>query len=191
MRVIAGSARGRTLKGPPRRGGADAVRPSSDLMKGAIFSALEALGVDNSRVLDLYAGTGALGIEALSRDAGWCDFVEKERPLVKLIKENLAATGTADRGAVHAFPTGSVAGRLQKQYSLVLADPPYTDESAWRVLAEIAASGIVASGGTIVVEHASRLEPPAALGEFQLLRILRHGDSAAAIYSAAAGEAGE
>ena len=75
MRVIAGTARGRRLKGGSERG----LRATSDLVRGAMFDMLQSMGADLSRVLDLYAGTGALGIEALSRGAGWCDFVEKER----------------------------------------------------------------------------------------------------------------
>src|SRR3972149_5556951 len=107
MRVIAGSARGRRLKSPPvrtRSASAAAVRPSSDLMRGAIFSALASLDVDMSRVLDIYAGSGALGIEALSRGAGSCDFVQRDAASCAVIRENLRLTGFDDSGRGYCLP---------------------------------------------------------------------------------------
>src|SRR3990172_13344307 len=97
MRVIAGSAKGRRLKSPRRPG----VRPTSDLVRGAIFDMLDAMGASYDRVLDLYAGTGALGIEALSRGEGTADFVESDRAAAAVIDENLSRTGFAERGRVH------------------------------------------------------------------------------------------
>ena len=84
MRVIAGSAKGRRLKGPPERRGASAVtRPTSDLVRESLFSALDSMEADFTQVLDLYAGSGALGIEALSRGDGTCDFVERHRTVCR------------------------------------------------------------------------------------------------------------
>src|SRR5688572_24535053 len=135
MRVIAGSARGRTLKGPPARRRGDrsgGARPSSDMVRGAVFSALEAMGADYTRVLDLYAGTGALGIEALSRGADWCDFVERDRVMAEVIRENLRLTGFDDRAKVYPVAAGRVQeGLVEGPYTLVLADPPYADAGAW------------------------------------------------------------
>ncbi|MEE8385300.1 MAG: RsmD family RNA methyltransferase, partial [Dehalococcoidia bacterium] len=88
MRVIAGRAKGHRLAGPASRG----TRPTSDLVRGAVFSALEAMGADMTRTLDLYAGSGALGIEALSRGGQWCDFVEKDGRACASIRENVAKT---------------------------------------------------------------------------------------------------
>src|SRR5947209_18243979 len=95
MRVIAGSARGVPLKGPPGSG----TRPTGDKVRGAIFDALAAEIVD-ARVLDLYAGTGALGIEALSRGAAACLFVEKASAACRVIEANLRTTRLAERAAV-------------------------------------------------------------------------------------------
>src|SRR5579859_1325466 len=93
MRVIGGSARGRTLKGPP-----DALtRATADKVRGAIFNVL-APYVEDARVLDLYAGTGALGVEALSRGARRCDFVERRQALCTVIRENLARGGLSEQG---------------------------------------------------------------------------------------------
>lgn len=181
MRVIAGRAKGQTLKGP--RGRAGRIRPTSDLVRGAIFSALEAMGVDMSRVLDLYAGSGALGIEALSRGAGWCDFVERDAVACSLIRENLRLTGLEAQGRVYCMGVERALGRLQGPYTLVLADPPYADDAAVAVLEEAAASGLVEPGRTVLVlEHSAREEPPQRLASLSLVSRRRHGDSAVSIY---------
>ena len=185
MRVVAGTARGRRLKSPPARprGHPSPVRPSSDLMRGAIFSALASLDADLSRVLDIYAGSGALGIEALSRGAEWCDFVERDPAACAVIRENLRLTGFEGRGDVHCIPAQRVAARLTGPYTLVLADPPYSDVGAPSVLEQLASSPLVDAGRTLLVlEHGARLEPAAALGPLSLLNSRRHGDSAVSIY---------
>jgi len=184
MRVIAGTARGRRLKSPPvRPRGVSSVRPSSDLMRGAIFSALTSLDADLSRVLDIYAGSGALGIEALSRGAEWCDFVERDPAACAVIRENLRLTGFEAKAAVHCMPAERAASRVSGSYTLVLADPPYADEQARSVLQHLAASALIEPGNTILVlEHGARSEPAAAVGPLALLNSRRHGDSAVSIY---------
>ena len=162
---------------------APGVRPTSDLMRGALFSALEAMGAVDDRVLDLYAGTGAMGIEALSRGAGHCDFVERDRKMAAIIRQNLESTETAVRAAIRVADVQRTAGEPGGAYTLVLADPPYEDTGAWVTLADLARAGVVDEDvGTIAVEHGSREEPPGWLGRFQLLKTIRHGDSAVAIY---------
>jgi 16S rRNA (guanine966-N2)-methyltransferase len=181
MRVIAGRAKGRPLKGP--RDVSGRTRPTSGLVRGAVFSALASLGTDLGRVLDLYAGSGAMGIEALSRGAGWCDFVERDPAACALIRENLAATGFDPIARVHRMPAERSLGRLKGPYSLVLADPPYGDSGAAKLLESLARSALVEPGRTvIVVEHSAREEPRARLGEFSLVNSRRHGDSAVSIY---------
>jgi len=186
MRVIAGSARGRRLKGPPvsrRRAGAATVRPSSDLMRGAIFSALASLGADMSRILDLYAGSGALGIEALSRGAEWCDFVERDSAACAVICENLRLTGFEECAEVLCLAAERATARLREAYTLVLADPPYADRDAGTVLDALCSSELVQPGVTVLVlEHAARTEPAASIGRLELVNSRRHGDSAASIY---------
>jgi len=183
--VIAGSARGRQLKGPPGRprGGASAVRPSSDLVRGALFDALSALGADFTRTLDLYAGTGALGIEALSRGGESCHFVEKDRAMAAIIRDNLAATGFSDAAEVIVAPAERAIARLAGPYTLVLADPPYADSAAVALLVRLTESGAIdGDHGTIAFEHSTREEAAAAIGAFSLVRSLRHGDSSVSIY---------
>ena len=178
MRVIAGSARGRRLKGGAERG----LRPTSDLVRGAIFDMLQAIPVDLSRVLDLYAGTGALGIEALSRGAGWCDFVERDSRFCRLIRENLTLVGFIEKAAVYCLPAERALTKLSGEYSLILADPPYQDENAGEVLQRLASSSLVTPETVILFEHSKRKPPPPALGGLPLATSRRHGDTTISIY---------
>ncbi len=178
MRVIAGQAKGHRLAGPPSR----ATRPTSDLVRGAIFSALESMGVELTRVLDLYAGSGALGIEALSRGGEWCDFVEKDARTCASIRENLARTRFDGLAKVHCAPVDRALARLEGPYTLVLADPPYAQEAA-PALERLVESGLAEAGRTVLVlEHSSREEGPERLGGLSQVKTLRHGDSAVSIY---------
>jgi len=147
-----------------------------------MFDMLDAAGVDYARVLDLYAGTGALGIEALSRGDGRCDFVEQDAAACRLIRENLALAGLIQGGAVHRLPAEAAAGRLDGPYSLVLADPPYADEGALAALDRIAASPLIGEGTVLVLEHSKRQEAPQTLGRLRLERTRRHGDSCISVY---------
>lgn len=186
MRVIAGMAKGRRLKGPSarsRRETAAVTRPSSDLVRGAMFSALASIDADLSRVLDLYAGSGALGIEALSRGATWCDFVERDASACAVIRENLRLTGFEPQARVYCLSAEGAMERLEGPYTLVLADPPYADAGATRVLESLAASRLVEARRTvIVVEHSARDAQAGELGSFSLDSGRRHGDSAVSIY---------
>jgi 16S rRNA (guanine966-N2)-methyltransferase len=178
MRVIAGEAKGLRLKKPAVRH----LRPTSDLVRGAIFDILVSLGADSSRVLDLYAGSGALGIEALSRGAHWCDFVEQDRAACAIVRENLALAGFQDRGRVHCLPVEKALDRLEGPYDLVLTDPPYEDEGAVAVVARLAGSSLVGPGSTLVVEHPWRRLPADQWGPFTLVSRKRHGDTGVSIY---------
>jgi 16S rRNA (guanine966-N2)-methyltransferase len=178
MRVIAGSAKGRRLKSPPV-----ATRPTSDMLRGAIFDVLDALGADYSAVLDLYAGSGALGIEALSRGYGRCDFVESDRSACGVIRHNIRAAGFEDRAAVHAIDAARVTHVLQGPYTLVLADPPYADDAHLRVLREFALSSLVDTGAVLVLEHSSATRPAEEVGGLPLIKTRSHGGSAFSVYA--------
>jgi 16S rRNA (guanine966-N2)-methyltransferase len=151
-------------------------------MRGAIFDSLSALGADLSLVLDLYAGSGAMGIEALSRGADRCEFVEREGKACALIRENLRLTSFEARATVHCMPVSGAAARLQGPYTLVLADPPYDDQGAVTAVESLLPE-LLAENAVLVLEHSAQQEPAAELGELSLLRVRRHGDSAAAIYT--------
>lgn len=157
------------------------------MVRGALFNALEAMGADFTSVLDLYAGTGALGIEALSRGAETCDFVERDRTMAEVIRQNLELTGFKEQAAVYPIAAERALERLQGPYTLVLADPPYADEKAFDVLERVARSALVGDDATVVYEHDARDEPRGDLGAFSLAKQLRHGDSAISIYTPAEG----
>ena len=178
MRVIGGTARGHHLKGGSERG----LRATSDLVRGAVFDMLQAMDADFGRVLDLYSGTGALGIEALSRDAGWCDFVERDARFCRTIRENLEQTGLNEKAAVFCIPVERVLTKLTGKYSLILADPPYAEEKADVALQRFAASSLVGPETVIVFEHSKRKTPPESLADLPLLTSRRHGDTVISIY---------
>jgi 16S rRNA (guanine(966)-N(2))-methyltransferase RsmD len=185
VRVIGGSARGRPLKAPPRprASGRPGIRPSSDLIRGVIFDMLDAMAADYTRVLDLYAGTGALGIEALSRGSGICDFVETDAAAGAAIQANLDALGMTARGRVHRVSALDAASSLSGAYTLVLSDAPYYDEDAFAAARQVALSALVDEETVIAVEHERRREAPEALGHLPLYRSRRHGDTVVSIYA--------
>jgi len=152
-------------------------------MRGAIFSALASLGTDMSRVLDVYAGSGALGIEALSRGAGWCDFVESDPAVCALVRENLRLTGFEDQARVYCLAVERATPRLREPYTLILADPPYADHEAVAALDVLCSSSLVEPGvSVLVLEHSGRSDPGASIGNLELVNSRRHGDSAVSIY---------
>ncbi|MFP3976083.1 MAG: 16S rRNA (guanine(966)-N(2))-methyltransferase RsmD [Dehalococcoidia bacterium] len=178
MRVIAGESKGHPLKWPK----VPHIRPTSERVREAIFSSLETLLVDWSRTVDLYAGTGALGIEALSRGGGNADFVEKNPRCCSLIKDNLRATGLIQRAQVHCLDAVRALAILEGPYNLVLLDPPYEDFSRDKILEEIVNSRLVDEKSVIVMEHSSRWAPETAYGHFQTVRTIRHGDTRVSIF---------
>jgi 16S rRNA (guanine966-N2)-methyltransferase len=178
MRVTTGSAKGRNLKGPPSIG----TRPMSDKIRQAVFSALGSLGVEPDRVLDLYAGTGAIGIEALSRGASHADFIEMTAPAAAVIRENLERTQMTELGTVYRQSVQSYLHRKATPYDLVIVDPPYADESIPDTLRQLAESALVQSGTVVVLGHWPRLELPDQIGRMQLLKRRCHGDSCFSLF---------
>jgi 16S rRNA (guanine966-N2)-methyltransferase len=133
-------------------------------------------------VLDLYAGTGALGIEALSRGALHCDFVERDAAACAAIKENLRLTGFEGRARVLCRPVERARELLDGPYTLIIADPPYDDDAALALLDSLAATALLADNAVLVLEQAARREAREALGKLSLASVRRHGDTAVAIY---------
>lgn len=178
MRVIAGSFKGRRLETPTWAG----LRPTSDKLRETLFNVL-APRIAGARVLDGYAGTGAVGIEALSRGARAVTFVERDRRAAALVAANLARCGLREGCAIIRAGFAEAARRTlpASAFDLVLLDPPYDDEVD---LAEVlgAATSLLAAGGLIVLEHARRREGPAAAGDLVRARVVTSGDSALSIY---------
>jgi 16S rRNA (guanine966-N2)-methyltransferase len=174
-RIVAGKAGGRRLKVPPK-----GTRPTSERVREALFNALEVAGeLDDARVLDLYAGSGALGLEALSRGAADAVFVEADRRAIEVLQRNIAELrlgGTVRSGQVEAV----VAGSSSQPFDVVLADPPYAVNAAQlgAVLTGLAAGGWVADGALIVIERATRDGEPDWPPGFEPMRVKRYGDTA-------------
>lgn len=174
MRVSGGEARGRTLSVAP------GTRPTTDRVRQAIFNALAALAPIEGKGLDLYAGSGALGIEALSRGLEHCDFVEVRNVACKAIRANLDHAGFGRRSSVICSTAATALETLRGPYAVVFADPPYADEAALAPIEALA--GRLVDSPVIVLEHSGRREPPARLAGMEPLRSKRYGDSAVTFY---------
>ena len=182
MRVIAGTHRGRRLRGP--RG--TALRPTSDRVREALFSIL-GNRLPNSRFLDLYAGTGAIGIEALSRGAAQVTCIESSADALNLLHRNVTDCRMTDHMVVHAQTVQQFLSRPEQwngPYNIVFADPPYAAahelESDFSNLDE---SRLFATDSWLVIEHAGKTTLPSKLGESAFLRRYSYGDTALSIFS--------
>ena len=178
MRVIAGKAKGHRLKVPK----GTITRPATDLVRGAIFSILETTTSDWTQVLDLFSGSGALGIEALSRGAGWVDFVDREPRCCDIIKQNLEKTKLRAQAHTYCCSVSKALSFLDKEYNIILMDPPYSDSSIGNVIAQLATSKLVGANSIVVVTHSPHLSLNSTYAPLKLIKERRHGDSCIAIY---------
>ena len=178
MRVIAGTAKGHRLK--VAKG--TITRPATDLVRGAIFSILENITGDWEQVLDLFSGSGALGIEALSRGAGWVDFVERQPRCCAIIRENLEKTKLAAKAHVYCCSVAKALSFLDKEYRIILMDPPYSNPSIGSLVERLATSTLVGAETTLVVTHSPRLPLNSAYASLNLVKEHRHGDSCIVVY---------
>jgi 16S rRNA (guanine966-N2)-methyltransferase len=176
MRIIAGTLKGRRIEAPSWEG----LRPTSDKLRETLFNLL-APRVPGARLLDGYAGTGAVGIEAMSRGARDVTFVEHDQRARVLITKNVADCGIVEGYAIigstvlHAIETL----RDGPAFDIVFLDPPYASD-IHDVLQTVGA--IVKEAGIVVVEHARRSQPPAAAGTLRRTREVRSGDSSLSMY---------
>jgi len=162
MRVIAGARRGQVLVTPPGR----EIRPTSDRVRTVLFDILGE-AVVQARVLDIFAGAGTLGIEALSRGAGWVDFVEKSRSSAALIQTNLSRTHLEHHGRVilaDAFLFLTRTRPTEAPYDLILADPPYNFAQYDSLLQHLQSREIFAEGGLLMLETSARSPAPLSEG---------------------------
>jgi 16S rRNA (guanine966-N2)-methyltransferase len=195
MRVISGTARRRPLRA------ATNTRPTADLIKGVIYSMLEALAYKRGfepdedgnlaaalawpRVLDLFAGSGGLGIEALSRGAQSAEFVEQDRAAARVIQANLQSTGLEERARVHLATVGAALRSVHVPIDLVFADPPYEDAPAVEATVKaLGRAGLLLPTSVVVIEQSARADPPPALvGDLPLLNSRRHGRTRVTVYA--------
>jgi 16S rRNA (guanine966-N2)-methyltransferase len=178
LRVIAGECKGRPIKVPDRR----ATRPATELVRGAIFSMLASLTENWDAILDLFSGSGSLGIEALSRGAGHVDFVEQERVCCEIIKDNLEKCGLSNRARVNCVPVERALSFLDREYDIVLMDPPYRREDIGEFLGKLASTKLIGLKTWLVITHSPRVTLDEAYGELKLVKDRRHGDSVISIY---------
>ena len=177
MRIIAGAHKGRTLKAPKWEG----LRPTSDKLRETLFNIL-APRIAQARVLDVFAGTGAVALEALSRGAAAATCVESDRRAAQLIAANAALCGEQNRCAIIRETVERALSRPLPggPFDIIVLDPPY-DYAALEAAVGQAGSQR-AAGGIVVLEHASRVTPPAPAG-LTLTRTVKSGDSALSFYA--------
>jgi 16S rRNA (guanine966-N2)-methyltransferase len=176
VRIIAGELKGRQLRAPTWEG----LRPTSDRLRETLFNVLAAR-VDGAAVLDAYAGTGAVGIEALSRGASHVTFVDDDPRAVRLITANLERCGVKDRHAIIRARLADAGRRLKSaHFDVIFLDPPYGPTGFTEALD--AATPLAGEGTVTIVEHARRDAAPARSGPLVLVRELTSGDSALAFY---------
>jgi 16S rRNA (guanine966-N2)-methyltransferase len=180
MRVITGSAKGHRLKAPKGMG----TRPMLDRVKEALFSVLEGYGPIRGRVLDLYAGTGSLGIECLSRGAVWADFVEQRAHVCRIIRENLEHTHFLEHARVHQMPVARyiATARPEEKYAIIILDPPYADPAIEDTIRAVSASGLLADDGLLIVGHSPRVLLADSYDLIHRRKFRRLGDSCFSIY---------
>jgi len=179
MRVTGGVARSIRLRSPTRPG----VRPTMDRVRSALFSILVPFGMDGAVVADFFAGTGSLGIEALSRGAARADFVEADGRQCADIHANLAATKLQDRATVHRMPVDRALRVLEGPYDFVLMDPPYAEPFPGDVVEQLEARHLLKPLGLVVVGHSSRVPSPERCGQLTRWAERRYGDSSLAFYA--------
>jgi len=181
MRIVAGSLKGRRLDAPAWEG----LRPTSDKLRETLFNVL-APRIEGARLLDGFAGTGAVGIEALSRGASHVTFVESDPRAIALIETNLARCGIGDRYAIIRVRfVGTEQPAVAGPFDVIFLDPPY---GASQLLAAIeAAAPLVEEQTLLVIEHARRDTAPESTGMLVRTRLLTSGDSALAFYRRTSG----
>ncbi len=165
VRLTGGEWRGRTLAVPP------GIRPTTELARKAVFDIL-GQDVPGTRVLDAAAGSGAFGLEALSRGAASALFVERDRGVAKVLAENVARVGAGERASIRVEPVGLFVRRASERYDLVFHDPPWADESAEDLEALLL---LLAPGGTLVHERGDGRSPLAAAGGPEPVDVRRYG----------------
>jgi len=177
MRIIAGTHKGRTLKAPKW----DGLRPTSDKLRETLFNILQSR-VHGSRVLDVFAGTGAVALEALSRGAVGATCVESDRRAAGLIAENAALCGETNRCVIirDAVERALLRPLPGGPFDIVVLDPPYDYAALDAAVANAAAQR--AADGIMILEHATRVTPPQPAG-LSLTRTVKSGDSALSFYS--------
>lgn len=179
MRIIAGAFRGRRLHAPRSY----RIRPTIDRVREAVFSMI-AREVPEARVLDLFAGTGAMGLEALSRGASFCFFIDNSSEAVSLIGENIELCAAQDRSRIIQGPVASAIRRLGSEnelFDLIFMDPPYGKGYIEKALEIVGA--LARNDALVVAEHSVKDKPPIVPAMWREARERRYGDTLISVYS--------
>ena len=174
VRIVSGELRGRPIRAPE----GDATRPTSDRARQAVFNILEhapwSPGLDGRRVIDLFAGSGAMGLEALSHGAASCLFVETAGPALAAIRANIEAFSLSDRARVLRQDAARLGRAAEAPFDLAFLDPPYGEDLGGRALAALAAGGWLTADAIVALELGAD-EPDPALDGYALLDARRYG----------------
>ncbi|MCM3783016.1 16S rRNA (guanine(966)-N(2))-methyltransferase RsmD [Neobacillus mesonae] len=189
MRVISGTAKGRPLKAVPGTG----TRPTTDKVKEAVFSMIGPY-FDGGTVLDLFAGSGGLGIESLSRGMDQAVFIDLEPKSIEVIRTNLKATGLDGKAEVFRNEAGRALKLLAKRnfkFDLIFLDPPYRMKNADEFMMTLEANHMIHDFATIVVEHDAAHDYSLQIGRFEQTRKATYGDTAISVYQYSSAEAAD
>ncbi|ADO71643.1 16S rRNA (guanine(966)-N(2))-methyltransferase RsmD [Stigmatella aurantiaca] len=182
MRIVAGSARGRALQGPKPT--SRHIRPTADRVRETLFNVL-GQWLEGQAVLDLYAGTGALGLEALSRGAGRAVLVDSDREAQALCRQNTDTLGFSSQVELLCLPVARAVEQLGQKglsFELIFADPPYAVRGVEGVLEQVARSKLLTPGGMLVVEHDKREVAPGSHEGLERVDQRKFGDTVASFY---------
>ena len=195
MRIIAGTFRSRTLQAPSGL----STRPTSDRLRETLFNVL-APRIGGASFLDLYAGSGAVGLEALSRGAARVAFVERAPAALKVLNGNLERLGISSRVRVYAksvsafLRSSAKSGPKPERYEVVFLDPPYDAVEEYAIALGLlggTAQGILAQGAVVIAEHRRKQQLDEQYGNLKRTRLLEQGDAAMSFYAASAKPSGE
>lgn len=178
MRISGGKTKGTQLKTLRKH----SIRPTTNVARQAIFSILENTANSWRRALDLYAGSGALGIEALSRETEWVDFVDHRKKCCDIIKSNLEKTGGLGKAHIYCCSVNKAVAFLSNNYDIIFIDPPYSDPSTNNLLVTLANSKLVGGNSSIVVCHANRFPLNPDYNGLRLVKQRHYGDTFISIY---------
>lgn len=182
MRIVAGSAKGRPIQGP--KSTSRHIRPTADRVRETLFNVL-GQWLEGQSVLDLYAGTGALALEALSRGAGRAVLVDSDREALALCRQNTDALGFSSQVEIVAQPVARAVealGKRGERFELIFADPPYAAKVVETVLEQVGQGGLLIPGGLLIIEHDKREPAPEAHSGFSRADQRRFGDTLVSFY---------
>jgi len=180
VRIIAGEFRSRKLKAPPLR----IARPTKDRVREAVFSAI-AGWTEKSRVLDLFSGSGAYGLEALSRGAAFCTFVDNDLECTGIIRENVEGLGLEQRSGIKRMDAAEYLDSLKdghEKFDIVFLDPPYGEGTSKNILIMIERYDILGDSGLLIAEHDSKERVPERVGGLSLYKQKSYGITSVSIF---------